>query len=96
MVTDISTGAVCGSSDLKVRMRALAIAYLQDEDYLEDSAEGLTIENIVDSEIMPVFESTHKRTFDISKKQRYSFRLRGLRESEHNPRLKLNHFELEQ
>jgi hypothetical protein len=65
--------------------------HLKNERYLVDPKQGLTIENLVDSEIMPFFENEIKRSFSLSPKTAtFSFRLRGLETSESNPRLKLN------
>lgn len=86
------TGVVCGSSDLNARMRAQAIEDLRGEKYLEDA--DVAIENIIDSEIMPYFEETAKRSFDITNRRPFRFRLRGLRENGQNPRLQHNHYVL--
>jgi hypothetical protein len=88
------TGVVCGSSDLNARMRLFAALQLKDEHYLVDEDEGLTIANIIDAEIMPQFESEDKRAFDITKSGSSFFRIRGLRQSDTNPRLHKNSFEL--
>jgi hypothetical protein len=90
----LNTGVVCGSGDLNARMRIFAAANLHNEYYLEDAVEGITIDNIIDSEILPHFESEVKRAFDMTKDQVFSIRLRGLRESLVNPRLKRNYFVL--
>jgi hypothetical protein len=63
-VINITIGAVCGSSDLNDGMRKFAVLQLRDETYLEDPEEGITIANIVESEILPYFESDVKRAFD--------------------------------
>jgi hypothetical protein len=77
-------------------MRNFAIEQLKGETYLEDRDGGLTIENIVEAEIMPYFETDIKRYFSIAKSQtRYSaFRLRGLKESQTKPNLKRDTFVL--
>ncbi|KAH7396896.1 hypothetical protein DE146DRAFT_57787 [Phaeosphaeria sp. MPI-PUGE-AT-0046c] len=85
-------GAVCGSSDINARMRAKALEDLQGERYLEDA--DVVIENIIDSEIMPHFEEVAKRSFEITDRRSFNFRLRGLRESNQNPRLQRNHYVL--
>ena len=82
-----TVGAVCGSSDLNARMRLFAALQLRDEHYFKE-VDGTSIENIIDSEILPQFESEVKRAFDITQKQTFFFRIRGLRESPTNPRLK--------
>ncbi|KAF1911303.1 hypothetical protein BDU57DRAFT_507169 [Ampelomyces quisqualis] len=87
-------GVVCGSGDLNVRMHKFAASNLRRERYLENAVEGITIDNIIDSEVMPHFESEVKRAFDITKDQKFTFRIRGLRESTVNPRLKRNCFDL--
>jgi hypothetical protein len=52
----------------------------------------VTISNIIDAEIMPKFESDVKRVFDITKKQQFAFRIRGLRENLNNLRLCNSHY----
>jgi hypothetical protein len=87
-------GAVCGSGDLNGRMRQFAIHHLRNELYLEE-AEGMTIANIVEAEIMPKFEGVVKRIFSLTATDRvHYFRIRGLRESCTNPVLKQNNFAL--
>lgn len=85
---------MCGSTDLNARMRAQAIADLQNQNYLENTSTGVTIENIVDSEIMPRFEENVKRAFDTTKKHKFPFRLRGLHHSEKNLRLQEDYYVL--
>ncbi|KAH4006322.1 hypothetical protein HBI56_024010 [Parastagonospora nodorum] len=87
-------GAVCGSSDLNTRMRRFAAINLTDETYLEDEEEGTTIYNVIDSEIMPYFESEVKRAYDPNKEQSFTFRIHGLKRSSVNSRLVKNHFVL--
>jgi hypothetical protein len=58
-------------------MHAFAVSNLRRERYLENAYEGITIENIIDSEVMPHFGSEVKRAFDISKDQRFTFRIWG-------------------
>lgn len=88
------TGAICGSGDLNERMRRFAAHHLRDEAYLEDPVDGTTIDNVILSEILPKFESEVKRVFDLTKDQLFTFRIRGLRDSPTNPRLKRNTFVL--
>jgi hypothetical protein len=93
--TDCDTlGAVCGAGDLNDNMKKLAMLHLKNQRYLTEPIEqGLTIENLVDSEIMPFFENEIKRAFSLSPKTAtFSFRLRGLQTSASNPQLKLNAF----
>jgi hypothetical protein len=59
-------------------MRQFAALQLRNESYLESLDEGITIENIVDSEIMPTFEDDVKRNYDCKKEGTFYFRLRGL------------------
>jgi hypothetical protein len=75
-------------------MRQFAALQLRNESYLESLDEGITIENIVDSEIMPTFEDDVKRNYDCNKDTPFYFRLRGLRENPVNPRLKKHSFVL--
>ena len=75
-------------------MHAFAVSNLRRERYLENAYEVIIIENIIDSEVMPHFESEVKLAFDISKDQKFTFRIRGLRESTTSPRLKRNCFVL--
>jgi hypothetical protein len=81
-------GALCGSSDLNARMRRFAAINLTDETYLEDADEGITIYNLIDSEILPHFESEVKRAYDPTKEQSFTFRLHGLRKSSVNPKIR--------
>jgi hypothetical protein len=87
-------GAVCGSGDLNERMRLFAVQSLQHETYLKDSSEGITIESIVDTEIMPKFEDHIKRTFDITRDETFSVVVRGLKHNPQNPRVRRNLFVL--
>ena len=69
-------------------MRELALIELRDETYLEDTAAGVTIGNIVEEEIMPRFENEYKRSFRYGdRRQVFSYRIRGLRQSPSNQRL---------
>lgn len=90
------SGAATGASDLNERMWQTAFFNLCDEHYLCDPEEGVTIQNIIDTEIMPNFESDFKRDFkDGNRTQKFSFRIRGLRPSETNPRLQQGAFVLD-
>jgi len=76
-------------------MRKLAAQRLENERYLE--CDGLTIESIIEAEIMAPFETDMKRSFNLWKKNEvFSFRLRGLKESLVDPILKQNAFVLQQ
>jgi hypothetical protein len=75
-------------------MRRFVAHILRNEHYLKDLEEGTTIDSIIDLEILPHFESEVKRAFDITKKQKFSIRVRGLHESAINHRLKRNCFVL--
>jgi hypothetical protein len=75
-------------------MREFVTLQLRDEHYLERPEEGITIENIIESEILPKFESEVKRVFDSAKDETFYFRIRGLREHPVNSRLKQHHFVL--
>jgi hypothetical protein len=78
-------------------MRLLATEQLRGETYLEDPNAGITIENIVESEIMPRFENDVKRYFDLSDSpdtNSYTFRIRGLKKNLLNHMLKQNVFSL--
>jgi hypothetical protein len=79
-------------------MRIFAIEQLRGEIYLEDRDAGLTIENIVEAEILPYFETDVKRyfRFDQTQSEYFVFRLRGLKESPVNSRLKQGAFVLTQ
>lgn len=85
-------GAVCGSSDLNTRMRRFAAINLTNETYLEDEEEGPTIYNVIDSEVMPHFESEVRRAYDPNKEQTFTFRIHDLNRSLVNPRLMKNSF----
>ncbi|CAO2655819.1 Nn.00g046220.m01.CDS01 [Neocucurbitaria sp. VM-36] len=92
-----AAGVVCGSGDLNRRFREFAIQQLKGATYLVQNK--LTLENIIDSEIMPRFETEHKRSFSLkikhkSKRQSYGFLLRGLQEIEKNNRIRDNAFVL--
>jgi hypothetical protein len=89
----IVPGEVCGSDDLNEAMRALAMEHLRRETYLEDHKTGTTIENVIDSDIMPVFEREGKRSFSLANTRlRYNFPVRGLRHSITNHRIRDNKF----
>ena len=75
-------------------MRRFAAINLTNEVYLEDEEEGITIYNVIDSEIMPHFESEVKRAYDPNKEQSFTFRVHGLQRSSVNPRLTKNRFVL--
>ncbi|KAF2678256.1 hypothetical protein K458DRAFT_317433 [Lentithecium fluviatile CBS 122367] len=76
------TGAAVGATDLNERMRQYALAQLESERYLCTPHGDATIPNIIENEIMPLFESEYKRAFNLSNpNQRFVFRIRGLRES---------------
>jgi hypothetical protein len=53
---------------------------------------GTTIDKIIEREMMPYFESDVKRAYDLTETEDFCFRIRGLRESTKNPRLKQNKF----
>lgn len=81
------TGAMVGACDLNEKFRSLLRIVLRGERYLE--TEGCTIEDIVANEFMPSFEKTVKRTFQYNNvAANYGFRVRGLRESAHDPRVR--------
>ncbi|KAF2025869.1 hypothetical protein EK21DRAFT_103649 [Setomelanomma holmii] len=81
-------GAICGSSDLNERFRHFAVLHLDEQKgKLEDVETGITIHNIIESEMMHYFESDVKRAYDPNDVDGYHFRLRGLRKSTKNPRL---------
>lgn len=74
-------------------MRKLAIHHLRNEKYLGND---LSIENLVDNEIMPLFENEYKRSFSLSDKKRiFPFRVRYLKESPVDPKLRGNAFVLD-
>jgi hypothetical protein len=86
-------GAVCGSSDLNERFQQFAALHISEQ---KQSLEALdletTIDKIIECEMMPYFESDVKRAYDLTETEVFCFRIRGLRESTKNPRLKQNKF----
>ena len=61
-------------------MRLFAKTHLKDETYLERPDEGITIDTIIESAIMPEFERRVKRTFDPKDKDKqYVFYVQSLR-----------------
>lgn len=85
----------CGGGDLNEKAKKLVSAHMRNAKYLEDDEAGITIENIIESEIMPQFETESKRTFNLrNENQRFSFRIRGLRDSSEDPMLKRGAFVL--
>jgi hypothetical protein len=89
----IILGEVCGSDDLNEAMRNLAMEHLEGEIYLEDHRTKTTIANIIESDIMPIFEREAKRAFSLTNtKTRFPFPVRGLRKSMDNRRICHNTF----
>jgi hypothetical protein len=87
------TGATVGATDLNERMRETALDHLKSELYLCNTEDGTTILNIVENEVMPLFENEYKRAFKLSNtQQRFVFRIRGLRESASNPNIQRGAF----
>jgi hypothetical protein len=69
-------------------MKQVAMYHLKEATYLQDLETGLTLENIVDAEIMTFFETDIKRSFKLSQtNSTFTFRLRGLQKSDTNPRI---------
>lgn len=76
-----------GACDLNDKFRSLVRIVLRGERYLE--AEGYTIDDVITNELMPTFENTIKRTFQYNNvTANYGFRVRGLRESRHDGRVR--------
>ncbi|KAI8935379.1 hypothetical protein NX059_007962 [Plenodomus lindquistii] len=88
-----TTGAVCGSGNLNQAFYEFAMTHLQ-----HATLDGTSVEHIIETEIMPVFESTLKRSFSFKDKDQpgvcYPFRVRGLRKMEDNSRIKRDAFVL--
>lgn len=77
-----------GACDLNDKFRNLLRIVLRGERYLE--TEGCTIDNIITNEVMPTFKNIIKRTFQYNNvTANYGFRVRGLRESRHDYRVRL-------
>jgi hypothetical protein len=58
----------------------------EQEDHL--AKQGRSIQNIIDQEIMPKFEDNYKRRVNLTKpKEKYYFRVPGIKKSPSNPRL---------
>jgi hypothetical protein len=89
------TGAAVGATDLNDRMCEYALDQLKSETYLGNAEDGTTILSIIEQEIMPLFENEFKRSFSLlNKKQRFVFRIRGLRESPSNSNIQRGAFVL--
>lgn len=77
-------------------MRVFAIEHLRHEYYLADEAMGITIQSIIEANIMPKFEDEFKRLFSLKDKMKqFRFRLQYLRHSLSNSRLKRGTFVLD-
>lgn len=62
---------------------------------LSQNDPNLSIENIVDNEIMPIFDREYKRNFVLDNKDReYDFWIRGLEPSGSNPRIQRGRYVL--
>jgi hypothetical protein len=58
----------------------------EQEDHLEK--QGRSIQSIIDQDIMPKFEENYKRRVNfLNAKEKYYFRVSGLKKSPSNPRL---------
>jgi len=78
-------------------MRQFAIRHLESEQYLCSPEFGVTIETIVDQEIMKDFELSSKRSFSIyNSMKQFRWNLRGLKKSATDPRLENGSFVLSQ
>lgn len=85
---------MCGAVDLNKRFRDFAIDQLKDEHYLAMGGR-LTIDEIVDSELLLPFEHGSKRSFSLHDNSKiFSFPLRGLRSSHKNERFHDNYFNI--
>jgi hypothetical protein len=73
-------------------MREFALVHLRDQKYLEDAEESVTIESIIDHDIMPKFEETKRSVSLDGTSKTYLFKVPGLKPSRDNPRLLKNHF----
>ncbi|KAH8730709.1 hypothetical protein GQ44DRAFT_417296 [Phaeosphaeriaceae sp. PMI808] len=89
-------GAFCGSGDVNEGMRVFTAPRLKGQKELLDSNDsGSTIENIIETEIIPKFENIYKRAYNPSKKSYYEFWLRGLKPVDGSPNVMLNTFVLQ-
>lgn len=77
-------------------MREFALQQLQHEKYLEDPEDDITIETIVDRDIMRTFEDNVKRSVTFADKRDYFFTVRGLEKSSTNHRLMRHKFKVTQ
>lgn len=74
-------GAICGSGDLNKAFFDFAMQHLRHATFT--SAGHISITDIIEADLMPLFESSYKRSFSLKSKESrakpYAFRLRGLK-----------------
>ena len=75
-------GIPVDSSDINERFRDFVVSQVEDEDYLDNPTSH------IDKELMPIFEMTHKRSFEYEDhRPNFRFLWPDLRKSATNGRL---------
>ena len=96
-LTKFPLGVVCGSGDLNRHFRNFAIEQLKTAKYPEINR--VSLEDIINLELMPRFENEYKRSFSLKmenkeKSQKYRFLMRGLEGIKGNARVRSDAFVL--